>query len=351
MINQTISIILSSERTTKTVLETTTENFIYSSTYIIFSYIIIYIVYILSVFAPIGLLLNCVNLILLSINRKWKNSAKFHYLVTAIANMCLAISYDVLQVLPIGVSYAFNVDLLIDDYSPIFCSAHNYLTPICEFIWMWNVTSFAIKRCLIVCFPLKAIFISQLISWQVNLIQILIPFALWWSHLAYYNFSCYTWMNQKICYCVNNAISYSYNQIPWTYYYETFAYQYLTYFVPMVFIIITEILLIYKLNIAFRKRKQLIKKASGSKNESNDNRLNLIVICMSTFYIIIILPWCIIGAFFQYIVYLPGEVSIMIQAWFYGISNNGIVFLRTCDVAILFIMVKDYWNLIRCKFL
>ena len=84
-----------------------------------------------------------------------------------------------LKVVPNGVNYAgLNIDLLIDDYSPIFCKAHNYFTPICEFIWMWNVTTFAIKRCLIVCFPLKTLFISRIISWQVNLIQILLPFCL-----------------------------------------------------------------------------------------------------------------------------------------------------------------------------
>ena len=351
MINQTISFVLASERTTKTVLTTTTVSYIYSSTYIIFISVITYIIYILSVFAPIGLLLNCFNLIILSINLKWKNSAKFYYLVTTISNIFLAISFDVLKVLPIGVSYAFNSDILIDDYSPIFCSVHNYLTPICEFIWMWNVTTFAIKRCLIVCFPFKAIFISRIISWKVNIIQILLPFALWWIHLAYYKLFCYTWMNEQLCFCGNEATSYGYNQIPWTYYYEVFAYQYLTYFVPMLFIIFSEILLIYKLNIASIKRKKLIKKASGSKNESYDIRLNLIVICTSTIYIIIILPWCILAAFYQYILYLPDVASTFILIWFSSIYNFGIVFLRSCDVAILLFMVKDYWKLIRCKFL
>ena len=351
--NQTTSNFISFDRTTPTtvVITPTTTIFFDSSTYIIFNKIINYIIYSLSFLTPIGLLLNFINLIILSINHKWKNSAKFYYLVTAISNICLAINFDVLKFfVPLGLSYVFYFNISTDDYSPIFCKAHNYLTPICEFIWMWNITTFAIKRCLIVCFPLKSLLISRIISWKINLFQLLLPLMLYWIHLANFNVHCYAWLDQITCFCTNDGLAFGYNQLSFTYYYELIIYQYMTYFIPMLLIIVSEIILIFKINIALKNRKKLTKKTTGSKNESSDNRLNLVVITTSTFYIIIILPWCVLAAFYQYIIFLPYNIYTLIYIWYFNISNNSIIFLRTCDVAILFIMVKDYWKLLTCKY-
>ena len=255
-VNQTtILIILAQNSTSTNDVNVTTHNFLDLSIVNIYYKLETMIYYILAIFAAIGFLLTLVNFVLLSINFKWKNSAKFYYLVTAISSMGVSINYDILLVLPNGVYSAFNITLYIDEVSLIFCKGHHYLTPIFEIIWMWNVATFAIKRSLIVSFPLKFVLISRILSKKIN------------------------------------------------------------------------------------------------KNELAQTRINLVVITTSTSYIIIILPWCLLAFLCEFRVYLPSPLDFLATVLYFDIYNMPIVFLRTLDVAVLLIIVKDYWKLFVCKYI
>ena len=100
-----------------------------------------------------------------------------------------------------------------------------------------------------------------------------------------------------------------------------------------------------------KQRKHRFKLAVDIQHQSSINRLNIIVISISTFYIIILLPWLSIGLVWNNLDFLPSHMKYIIDIFYYLISNYGIVFLRTFDVIILVLMVKDYWSLLYCKFL
>ena len=95
--------------------------------------------YIISIFAPIGLILILVNLLILLLNCKWKVRQHFILLLGTFqifANQCCLTIWKFCQ----SWLYTHLINLLFDDFGQIICSIHNYLLQFSNLFVCGNIT-------------------------------------------------------------------------------------------------------------------------------------------------------------------------------------------------------------------
>ena len=137
-------------------------------------------------------------------------------------------------------------------------------------MWMWNLTCFAILRFPIVYFPLKTNLFSKVFTWKLNLLEVLIALVIWSFIIFFYSYNCYG-STPSLCFCYSTLVLY-----PWVSTIYTILYRYIIYVFPLIIIIITQIILIIKIASAIKQRKSLVRNPNVSKNDKNNNRLNII---------------------------------------------------------------------------
>ena len=289
--------------------------------------------------APIGVICSSLNLFVLLLNKRWKNTVKLHYIISAIFNLCLGIFYDNMEIFPSGFYNATGIFILLECYNAIICYIRNYLQLAFESMWMWNITCFAIQRFLIVYFPLRSDLISKIFTWKLILLEVLIALLVWSYIIFTYIYICFG-STPISCYCYSNTAIYPWVSIPYN-----VLNRYLTYVVPLICMIIAQILLLIKIASSFKQRKSLIHNQNVSKNGTSNNRLNVIVILTISVYIIIIFPPIFLAMVSGLTNNLDSSLYLlknMLILYSSTVGIRGFILVRAADIIILFIMVKDY---------
>ena len=337
------------------ITDTTTTSFLLSNWFLTYRSILKYISYILACLGVLIFILNIYVLIILLNCKSLNKHLKIQYIIQIVINIGIGFLYD------ITISFAnflydcvstylinnfvfhniFNIDL-INVYT---CVIHEYLKSVFEFIWMWNCMNFTTQRCLIICFPFLRDRITQFFSYPLYFIEIIFSCIMWWINIYGFaqGYNIYKLMYQNVlvnypsCNNVLTVITSTWGSI-----YVSIASNYITYGIPEIFIILSNIVLIINLVQSNRNRKNILN-INKQKQNFAEMKLKLSVIIISFIYFFITTPIIFQSFLFQLFnptgtIYLIASVCVLFGAL---IGRGAFVLLRWADVIILILMVSE----------
>ena len=302
--------------------------------------------------ACLGIVIYFVNIysLIIMLNLKSLHShIKIQYTIQILINLLIGTVFDIFEIFSYFLYQCFYNTLISNQiYYNIFnidllnvytCLSHNFLIPVIEFIWMWNCVNFTLQRCLIIYFPFLIRKIQKFCSWPLNLFQFIFGLCLWWINIYSYKFSV---INFYYYYpiCNNNAMKLAGS---WQYLYDTIATQYITYGIAELLILFSNIILITKIIFAARNRQKLLN-LNKAKQNAIENKLTIIIIIGSLFYLILTTPIIFLQSILSWIYFIDSLYVIqnLLIIYYSKIGKAIFILLRLSDFLLIFLLVSQF---------
>ncbi len=236
---------------------------------------------------PFSLFSSIINLIIfLFIWKQWKNKSKHYYILIAVFNLAHAITIDFLTMAFDSLflfsffvlGYNKSVRIFPRNWNDFWCVGIGYSSDTWDMLVRWTLTIFACHRMLIIAMPMKFVVINKFMNKKLVLLLLILFSLLMIPHVFLTRIT-----------ISGNCFSLLWQAGELWFMYFTITTTFLSFFTPLTFLLISNLVIILLIFKASKTRRELTHQ-SGSMKSSKEKKTTKLLVLLSIIYFVSIFP-------------------------------------------------------------